>query len=298
VQPATTSTVPIPAFLNPEAGSAPAALRALEADPRFTIHPVEGGELARAVAAAVAGGARRILVAGGDGTLATAAARLVSTTTELAVLPAGTLNHFARSLGIPDVPAEALETAAAGRVRRVDAGRVNEELFLNTSSVGAYVDLVRRRERLERHLGYRLAGALAAAGLLLRLPLSTLDLEVRGERHRYRTPLLFVGVGERDLTLPAFGERTGDGGGTLHAIVVRSRGRARLLALALDAVRRGVRRVARTPHLDSFLVAGCTVDLPRGRAHVALDGEVRVLRSPLRYRIEGSALAVVVPADR
>ena len=63
----------------------------------------------------VGAGAKRLLVAGGDGTIATAAATLVDTPAELAVLPGGTLNHFARDLGISTVAAEAVELASGRR---------------------------------------------------------------------------------------------------------------------------------------------------------------------------------------
>ena len=87
---------------------------------------------------------------------------LLDGSAELAILPGGTLNHFARDLGISTEAAEALELAAEGCARGVDVGMVGGKLFLNTSSVGAYVRFVRVREHLESYLGYRLATALAA----------------------------------------------------------------------------------------------------------------------------------------
>ena len=108
------SSAPIPAFVNPASGSAAAALDALRADARFAVHETAPEGLADAVRAAVAGGARRVLVAGGDGTVAVAAAVAAETGIELAVLPGGTLNHFARDLGLPtDDLAACVEVAAA-----------------------------------------------------------------------------------------------------------------------------------------------------------------------------------------
>ena len=286
---------PVPAFLNPAAGAATAAARVLAADARFVLRRVAGAHLADEIRRQLRGGARRILVAGGDGTLATAAGALLHSSAELALLPAGTLNHFAGSLGVPAGLHEALEVAAGSATRRVDVGMVNGHPFLNTSSLGAYVALVRRRERLRPRLGYRLSAAVAAAAVLLRLPGFSLSLEVDGREETYRTPLLFVGVGERDLALPGFGRRVG-GGGVLHVVVVPGGGRARLLALAMATAASGIGRVARTPHVDSFLVRRCRVDLPRRAAHVALDGELVALRSPLRYRILPGALTVVAPS--
>jgi diacylglycerol kinase family enzyme len=287
----------IPAFLNPAAGTAAPAAAALERDPRFRLVRLPPGEIAAAVAEHVRGGGTRIVVAGGDGSVAAGAAAAMKHGAELAVVPAGTLNHFARGLGIPTEPAAALDVAAGGATRAVDVGFVNGRLFLNTSSVGAYVALVHVRRRLQPYVGYHLAGALAALVQLVRLRRVTLEVETPEGRHDYRTPLVFVGVGERDLRLAAFGERVRGGRPALHAVVVRGGGRARLLALALATARHGIWRVARTPHVDSFLVERCRVAPRRPTVNVALDGEIHRLDAPLDYRIASGALTVVAPAS-
>src|SRR5205814_1492833 len=81
----------------------------------------------------------RVLVAGGDGSIGSAAGVLAGTGTELAVLPCGTLNHLAKDLGLPLDLAAAARVAAGGRSVDVNAAVVNSRIFLNTSSVGAYV---------------------------------------------------------------------------------------------------------------------------------------------------------------
>ena len=120
--------------------------------------PIDVRELAAdqvgdAIRHVAAEGVRRIAVAGGDGTVAIAAGLASKHSLELAIIPGGTLNHLASDLGIPDAVDEALRLALDGEARPVDAGSVNGQLFLNTSSVGSYVTFVRLRERLERFLG-------------------------------------------------------------------------------------------------------------------------------------------------
>jgi diacylglycerol kinase family enzyme len=289
-------TRPIPALLNPGAGTADAAARLLARDPRFSLETVAPHRLRDAVAAHVRGGARRVLVAGGDGTLSTAAGALLADPAELAIVPAGTLNHFARGLGIPTDPEAAIRIAAGADTRRVDVGSVNGHPFLGTSSVGAYPALVRRRDRLEPRLGYTLGNAVAGLALLLRLRTFSLVLEVEGAHRSYSTPLLFVGVGERDLRLRSFGGRVDAGAPGLHAIVVRGRRPARLLALALSTAAHGVRRAAGMPELDSFVLEEFRVELAGRRStHVALDGEIVRLEAPLRYRLLRGALTVMAP---
>src|SRR5262249_30461744 len=161
-------------------GSAGAVLEVLRADPRLCLQEVSAGAIARAVAEQVAHGAERVVVAGGDGTLCSAATALVDRPAALAVVPAGTLNHFAQALAIPTDPRAALEVALRGVKRQVDVGFVNERLFLNTSTVGAYVVFVRTRERLERWLGYYGASVAAAVQTFLRLRSFTVELEADG----------------------------------------------------------------------------------------------------------------------
>ena len=284
----------IPAFVNAAAGSADAAREALDASDKFDVREVAPERLADAIRAAIHEGAPRVLVAGGDGTIATAGTELLSGTTELAILPGGTLNHFARDLGISTEPLDALELAHTGTSRGVDVGMVNGRIFLNTSSVGAYVHFVRMREYLEERFGYRLASAIAAFRILFQLHNLAVELEVDGVRRIYRSPLVFIGVGERELQVPSLGNRVADGKRGLHVLIVKGRGRARLLALALNATARGVKTAARSPELDSFIVDRCTIAM-KGRHSFAVDGELVTLASPLTYEIRHNALRVVCP---
>jgi diacylglycerol kinase family enzyme len=284
----------IPAIVNVASGTADAAREALASSGVFDVHEVEPTAITSTVRQLVAGGARRILVAGGDGTIATAAAALLESPAELAVLPGGTLNHFARDLGISTVAAEAVQLASSGSCRGVDVGMVNGRLFLNTSSVGAYVRFVRVRETLERTFGYRIASAMAAFRILFTLRLMAVELMVDGRKRIYRTPLVFIGVGERGLQLPALGQRVRGGKSGLHVMVVRGRSRARLLALGLAAVSKGIDSVARTPQLESFIVDELRIDMHR-MATVAVDGEIVSLSAPLEYTLHRDALTVVLP---
>ena len=284
----------IPAIVNVASGSADEARKVLEESDAFEVHEVQPDEISAAIRAAVDGGAKRILVSGGDGTIATAATELLNTHAELAILPGGTLNHFARDLGVSTEAAEALTLAVEGDCRGVDVGAVNGRVFLNTSSVGAYVRFVRIRERLERRFGYRIASAIAALRILFQLRSFAVEVEVEGELRIYRTPLVFIGVGERELQLPTLGKRVSDGQRGLHVMVVRGRSRARVLALALSAVARGVDAVASTPELDSFVVDRCRITLRRPTA-VAIDGELVAMRDTLEYALHRDALHVVCP---
>jgi diacylglycerol kinase family enzyme len=290
------SPAPIPAFANPASGNGKAAADAIEADARFELRDAGPHGLADAIRAEAKRGTRRVLVAGGDGTIATAAAAACETGIELAVLAAGTLNHFARDHGIPLDVTEALEVAAAGEAREVDLGFVNDRPFLNTSSVGAYVGFVRLRDRLERWMGYRMASFLAGLRMMARLRSFDVQVRVEGQVRSYRTALVFIGVGERETRFPTFGGRVENGRPGLHVIAIHGRAVTRLTALGVAAAARGLKVVSRTPHLDAFLVDECTIVMPKRLSYLAIDGETTRMPAPFRYRLERGAMKLVAPA--
>ena len=286
----------IPAFVNSEAGTADDASAVLDQAGRFHVERIAPNELAARVRGAVQNGARRVVIAGGDGSIATAAGALRGTSCELAILPGGTLNHLAQELGIPDSLDEAVRVAIGTMTRSIDVGEVNGKTFLNTSSVGAYVTYVRTRDRFERRFGYWLASLVAALRILVRLHSFRVTLEVNGVERDYITPLVFVGVGERELRLPTLGARVKNGQPGLHVMVIQSRSGGRMLAHALAAAARGVRAASKTPAMQSFLVDRVRIE-PRSGVlawNVAVDGEIIRAKPPLEYRLVSHALRVVV----
>ena len=293
------SDVEIPAFVNRDAGTADAASETLGKAGGFRVERIPPADLAERVRAALARGARRILVAGGDGSIATAAGVLRGKGCELAILPGGTLNHLAQDLGLPTDLAQAARIAASGRTRCIDVAEVNGRLFLNTSSVGAYVTYVRTREGLEPRLGYWLASIVAGIRILFRLRSFRVLMEIDGVAHEFITPLVFIGVGERELKMPSLGARVPNGRRGLHVIVVKSRSAGRTLALAFAAVARGVQAAARTPAMQSFVVDRVRIQPRAGRVagRIGLDGEIVSMVPPLEYQFVPDALTVVVGDD-
>jgi len=136
-----------------------------------------------------------VVIAGGDGTLNAAAPGLLSSALPLGIVPAGTANDLARTLGIPDDPIEALDIIARGEERRVDIGRVNDHLFFNVASIGLSVALARAMSReTKRRLG-RLSYGLAALRVMSRArPFSALIVS-EGDVARVKTFQIAVGNG-------------------------------------------------------------------------------------------------------
>lgn len=286
----------IPVLVNPGGGSADKVLGVLRADARFAIHETEPKDFAARIEQLRKEGATRIAVSGGDGTIGAAAAALVGTPTELAVIPGGTLNHLARDNGIPVEPEQAAELAATGEARPIDVGTVNDQIFLNTSSVGAYVAFVRTRERLEKKMWYWPATIVAGLEMLFRMPRFAVKIDSPDESEvkSYRACLVFISVGERDFEKGMFGERTADGHRALHVIVVPNAGLLRLFGMVSAAVFRGMRTNLR--EVDSFLVDRCRIEMRRPRGNVAYDGEIERMIAPLEYRFHRDALRLVSPS--
>lgn len=281
------------AFLNSACGNAEAARDAL-AKAGIEFEAVEPREIESRLKQAIDHGTKRILVAGGDGTIATAAALVAKTDVELAILPGGTLNHFAKDHGIPTDLGKAALVAGSGDVVGADIGYVNDWVFLNTSSIGAYVSFVRDRERFEKRLGYSIASVIAFTRMLSEIRTFTVTLEVEGAKKSYRASLVFIGVGERELQLPILGSRVKNGKRGLHVMIVQGGRKARLFAVALAAIAKGTRQAELLPEFDDFLVESCRIDLTRPYTTIGLDGELKKMQTPLDYRIERDALQLIV----
>ena len=110
---------------------------------------IEGSELTDAVAAIVAGGkVSRIIVGGGDGTVASVAGQLAGTDIALGILPMGTMNLMAKALGIAPDLSVALGQLKDASARNIDAARAGDRLFLHHVSFGIQPRMVKIRERL------------------------------------------------------------------------------------------------------------------------------------------------------
>jgi diacylglycerol kinase (ATP) len=113
-----------------------------------------------------AGNAFAVVVAGGDGTLNTAAPALVRTGLPLGILPAGTANDLARTLGLTGTIEAAADVIAAGQTRDIDLGIVNGHYFFNVASIGLSADLARQLSRKTKRRFGRLGYALTAIKVL------------------------------------------------------------------------------------------------------------------------------------
>jgi len=283
-EPARTDLLPVAVVVNPRAGSAGAA----DLPPWVRRRPLLAGErLEPVLHELLDGGARTIGVLGGDGSQGCAAGVAIERGTPLLPIAGGTLNHFARELGLDAVPAS-LAAVRGGRVARVDVGRVGDTTFVNNASLGLYAELVTRREQIQRR-GVGKWAALAIAMALSLRGASPLELEIDGRPER----AYIVFLGNNRYESLGLGGRSSLQEGVLDLMVLRARGRlprlSIVLATLLGQLQRSRRLRRRTAREVRITLAEPTV--------LAHDGEVDEAAGELRFRSLPRALAVVTPPD-
>jgi diacylglycerol kinase family enzyme len=258
------------------------------------IHTCPGAELTATARKAATSGVDAVVAAGGDGTVSAVASALVGGDVPLAVLPLGTLNHFARDLGMPDDLGEAARAIADGERGCVDVGEVNGRTFVNNSSIGLYPLVVKARDAEQRATGHGKYRAMLTAAwrVLRRFPLVTVHLTTDAGVVLTRTPFVFVGNNAYEVSPLALGQRRALDRGHLSLYTMRCRGRLKLFWLTLRAI---FQRLDQVDELVNHDAGEITVELPHRRVPVALDGEVVTIATPLRYAIRAGALPVVRP---
>jgi diacylglycerol kinase family enzyme len=265
--------------------------------------PAEAGTLPERIALARASGASRLVVAGGDGTIACAAQALAGAGgPALGILPSGTMNLLANDLRIPvgDAPA-AIRALMDGTVRPIDVGEVSgaegsSHVFTCASMLGTPVRLGRHREA-GRHAGNGWRAWLSFAHASLRAwrrnRSQRLTLVCDGQRMKIRSPSVTVTVNPLD---DASGRRFGRScldGGALCLYIVRPNTPWRLLRVMVHALTSGT---LTDRGIDVLQAHDLLIESRQAALHVLVDGEMRLLPPPLHYQVRPRALRVVVPS--
>lgn len=238
-----------------------------------------------------------IIAAGGDGSVNAVAAAVTGTTKTMAVLPLGTVNHFAKTLGMPMDLASAIESLVDAETTMIDLGEVNGIPFVNNSTLGVYPRIVRFREQLRARYGLNkwLAFAYATARMLPRRDPLRLKIVVDGDvKEELNVETTFVFIGKSDSTLGGLdlipGARPEPG--KLSVCFVRSGSRLSMLRLGARAM---AGRLPGAEGFEAFQAADLVITTEPDRLHVAMDGEVITPSTPLHYRVRPGALRVAMP---
>lgn len=262
----------------------------IEAD----VRSIAGSQLIDEATIAIKSNVDVLVVGGGDGTLSTIAGILAGTQLPLGILPLGTLNHFAKDLGIPLDLQRACEVIAAHSIAAVDVGEVNGRVFINNSSLGLYPHMVRGRDAEQRRTGTGKWAAMLLAMIktFRRFPLLTVRLTTDTHTAVRKSPLVFVGNNCYQLDLFNIGSRACLNRGELSLYVANAQTRWGIVKLTFRAML-GWLQQARD--FDTFCLSSCLIETRRGKLHVAVDGEVIELRAPLEYRVRPASLRVCLP---
>lgn len=251
------------------------------------------GDDLRAIAmAAVAAEADAIGVAGGDGSQAVVAEIAARHDIPYVCVPAGTRNHFANDVGVDrsDVVG-ALDAFARGYERRIDLARLNDRVFVNNASLGAYAKIVQS----ERYRDAKLETIAQQLPQLFSPHREPFDLRFAapdGTRWESAHLLLVSNNPYHPPRPPARGTREGIDSGRLGVIALRLLTPRQLLEIRATET---TGAVPRFPGSLDFTGPAFTV-YSTGPVYVALDGEALVVEPPLRFESLPSVLRVRVMA--
>lgn len=271
------------------------------ANRQYTVFVAKRGKDVRRMAEQAVEGAKRhngyVIVAGGDGTINTVANAAYRANCGLGLIPLGTFNYTARTYGIPDDPGTATRALLNATVQPVEAGMVNDRLFLVNAGLGFHSYVFAQREKHKAKLGRsRAVAALSALLSLADLPTSlSLSIEHDGKKELMNVAALFVG--NNPLQLQQAGLIDGD-----------KLPPSQLLAVALAPIRplqsvglmlRGtLGKLKEDEHVRSFPLHEMSV---RRRKHsnrpfrIAIDGEVTMMKGPLTFRVTPRPLMLLMP---
>jgi diacylglycerol kinase family enzyme len=245
-----------------------------------------GDDFAALAREAVYDGADALGMAGGDGSLAAVAAVAIENGLPFFVVPVGTRNHFAMDLGLHrGDPIAALEALDGDQIL-IDCGWVNDQMFLNTLSLGLYAEAV-QQEGYREHKAETLVNEIHAA---LRHPKRRPDLRFTtpdGEEHDTAAFVLLSNNPYAWSGPPDFAHRVRLDAGRL-GIVAASEHRSG---------HRPTRLLAEGLGLYEFSADEYRIDADGGEIRAGVDGESIRLDAPILARVERRGLQVLVPPN-
>lgn len=231
-----------------------------------------------------------VILGGGDGTLNGAAAALQETQLPFGVLPLGTANDFARTIGVPRDLARAAQIIIDGHRRPVDLGEVNGHFFFNVASIGFSAALARQLTAEAKRRWGTLGYALAAFNLLRQSRPFTVEIDHDGTIERVKTVQISVGNG-----------RFYGGGMTVEKDAAPDDGRLDVYSLEIDhwwellALAPSLRRGTHGNWRKVRAFSATDLVIRTKRPHdINADGEI-VSETPATFRIRAKAVTVFTP---
>lgn len=253
-------------------------------------YPVRHSErLPEIVREAIAQGHKFIIIGGGDGTVSSVVGHFAYTSVVFGLLPLGTANSFARTLGIPLDLTGAIDVLVDGKVSDVDLGKINENCFANGSSIGMPAIVGRATPHwLKKWLG-RGAYVLVAAGKFIRYVPFRCVVTINGQQTSFDAfDVRIANGGYQGGVLVARDANLDDGNIVVHLLKGSSK-----WTLAKEWARLALGAPFSAGDVELLKAPELTIDtIPK--QHVAVDGEV-VTQTPIGVSVAREALLLMAP---
>ncbi|MFV9503953.1 MAG: diacylglycerol/lipid kinase family protein [Oscillochloridaceae bacterium umkhey_bin13] len=286
---------------NPHAGQAEALERELEASANVwraqgwsvtvepTLAPGDGIRLARQAART---GFDLVVAAGGDGTINEVINGLAGTRTALAPLPLGTMNVWARELGLPLQPRAAAATLLEWQPRRIDLGRAGDRYFLLMAGIGFDAAITAGVRADEKRRFGALAYVLRGLGQAVNFRGARASLIIDGRRTRGRILMVVVGNSQLYGGLVKITHRASIDDGLLDVAVFKGEN-------GLSAVRRLIaillRRYSADPEIEYYRARSIQV-LAKPQLPIQVDGDP-IGSTPMTFVAAPGALLAMLPPE-
>ncbi len=255
-------------------------------------YPVEDpNTLVATMKEAVASGAPMVIVGGGDGSLSCTVDDIVGRDVVFALLPLGTANSFARTLGIPLDLDGAVNVIATGKRRRIDLGMIDGDYFANAAALGLSPMIGKSiPHNLKKYLG-RIGYLIWAIWCLIKFRPFRVTIEDENGTHKLRALEVRIANGTFHGGVELM-EEAGVQSGDIVIQAVTGHLKRGLIWNWLASMLRLPQRETTT---ESF--RGRTMKLTtQPPLPISIDGEV-LARTPVTVRVAERAIEVVVPAD-
>ncbi|MES2748981.1 MAG: diacylglycerol kinase family protein [Patescibacteria group bacterium] len=235
-----------------------------------------------------------IIAVGGDGTVNLVANYLTGSSIRMAVIPAGTFNHFAKHIGIGTNIPQAFDTVMTGETINIDTAEVNGRTFVNFSCIGFYTQIIKRRTAYQKKSWKKWpAFGMSMYECMKEYSSYSFVIKKNDSEMKVRTPLIFVGNNIFDFGgLDVLSSRQDFTSGKLQLSIAKEMGRWRIFLLAFRSLFMDVKNQLgfTTTAIDEI-----EIHANKSKVWVSLDGEVIKLQTPLRYKIIPQSLCMIIP---
>lgn len=258
----------------------------------------EGNQFLQAIERAARSGPPSVVVGGGDGSVGHAIRKLGEARANggertLGVLPLGTMNLFAKSLGMPAELEAALAALASAEPRRIDLASVNGRIFHTLAGLGYFAEVARGRAQYRGGglpFGRFIAVARSSLRAFSRAGVLQLTLETAGGRHEIEAYALLASnnrLSESGIDRPRLDE------GLIEIHFAEGAEFASRMQAGLDLL---AGRWRDNPEIQSLAVRRATITSHRPRLWLSVDGELARMPTPLVLESLPAALSVLAPA--